>query len=83
MKITFKVDNFNCGDYASQIKAGLLKLPGVSAVEVDLDKGQVCVTSDRQTSLEDIVKGLYLLADHRPDVFDTATADQAIAHELE
>lgn len=59
MKIKFKVNNFKCGDYASQIKAGLLELPGVSVVEVDLENEQVSVTSDRQTSLEDIVRALY------------------------
>ncbi len=59
MKINFKLDNYQCGDCARKIKIALLELPGVSEVEVDPANQRISVVSDRQTSLEDIVKALY------------------------
>lgn len=59
MKINFKIDHYQCGDCVKKIKIGLLELPGVSEVEVDPDNERISVVSDRQTSLEDIVKALH------------------------
>lgn len=59
MKITFKLENLSRGLHVNKIKTGLLELPGVTAVEVDLENELVSVLSDQQTSLEDIVIALY------------------------
>lgn len=59
MKIQFKVEMYRCGECAKRIKDGLLELPGVSVVDVDLEKELVSLVSDRRTSLEDIVRALY------------------------
>jgi len=42
----FKVKNVKCGGCAANIQNGLEDLPGVTAVEVAVDSGQVTVSGD-------------------------------------
>lgn len=46
MQATYKVSGMTCGHCVSAVTMELLLLPTVTAVDVDLDAGQVVVTSD-------------------------------------
>jgi copper chaperone len=46
MQATYKVSGMTCGHCVSAVTMELLLLPTVTAVDVDLDAGQVAVTSD-------------------------------------
>lgn len=47
MDIIIVVDNIKCGGCANSIRAGLLKIPGVLSVEVDLGGESVLIAADR------------------------------------
>ena len=46
MQATFKVSGMTCGHCVSAVTMELSLVPYVTAVDVDLDAGQVTVTSD-------------------------------------
>ncbi len=47
--LKLNVQNVKCGGCVAAIQAGLLKLPGIQQVEVDIDSGQVKIeTTDNQ-----------------------------------
>ena len=46
MAIELKVRNVKCGGCAKTIQDGLAELPGVSAVQVDIDSGRVRVEGE-------------------------------------
>lgn len=50
---TFQAQNIKCGGCASTIRDGLLPLPGISDVEVDIEQGRVTVHGE-QLSREEI-----------------------------
>jgi copper chaperone len=47
MDIIIVVDNIKCGGCANSIRTGLLKIPGVISVEVDIDGESVLIAADR------------------------------------
>lgn len=53
---TYDVKGMTCGHCVSSVTNELSKLPGVSDVAVDLDTGQVTVTSDQALDA-DTVRG--------------------------
>ena len=48
MLTTYKVAGMTCGHCVSAVTMELSLLPSVTAVDVDLESGQVAVTSDTQ-----------------------------------
>jgi len=48
MLTTYKVAGMTCGHCVSAVTMELSLLPSVTAVDVDLEAGQVAVTSDAQ-----------------------------------
>ena len=40
----FNVQNVKCGGCASNIKTNLTPMDGITAIEVDIENGQVCVS---------------------------------------
>lgn len=53
--ITYSVTGMTCGHCVNAVRTEVGKLPGVVAVEVDLDTAAVAVTSDEPVS-EDAVR---------------------------
>lgn len=47
MDMVIVVDNIKCGGCASSIRSGLLKIPGVESVEVDVGGESVLIAADR------------------------------------
>ncbi len=43
---TYVVDGMTCGHCANSVSTELAKVPGVNDVAVDLDSGEVAITSD-------------------------------------
>ena len=50
MLATYKVSGMTCGHCVSAVTMELSMLPSVTAVDVDLESGQVAVTSDAELS---------------------------------
>jgi copper chaperone CopZ len=50
MLATYKVSGMTCGHCVSEVTMELSMLPSVTAVDVDLESGQVAVTSDAELS---------------------------------
>ena len=50
MNYQFEVENIKCGGCAGTIKKRLLEEDGVSAVDVDVEKGMVIITADSDAS---------------------------------
>jgi copper chaperone len=50
MLTTYKVSGMTCGHCVSAVTMELSLLPSVTAVDVDLESGQVAVTSDAELS---------------------------------
>jgi copper chaperone len=42
-EMELKVINVKCGGCASAIRDGLLSLPGIEAIDVDIASGMVCI----------------------------------------
>ena len=49
---TYTVEGMTCGHCVASVAGALTALPGVRDVSVDLDTGNVTVTSDDQLALE-------------------------------
>lgn len=47
MDMVIVVDNIKCGGCASSIRNGLMKIPGVASVEVDVGGESVLIAADR------------------------------------
>lgn len=45
--VTYKVSGMTCGHCVQSVKTEVSKLGGVTNVEIDLDSGQVMVTSEQ------------------------------------
>lgn len=60
MPIQLEVENIKCGGCANSIRKSLLQLPEVTAVEVNVEQGQVTVEAP-ETSREAIQKSLLSL----------------------
>lgn len=50
----YDVKGMTCGHCASSVSSEIAKLPGVTAVDVDLDSGKVTVTSDSPLDAGDV-----------------------------
>lgn len=50
MLTTYKVSGMTCGHCVSAVTMELSLLPSVTAVDVDLESGEVAVTSDAELS---------------------------------
>lgn len=51
---TYIVQGMTCGHCVQTVTGELSKLPGVTEVEVDLDTGEVSVTSDAALDVVDV-----------------------------
>lgn len=49
---TIAVSGMTCGHCARAVRAELVAIPGVSAVQVDVESGQVTITADPQPGRE-------------------------------
>ena len=52
--VTYQVAGMTCAHCASSVTAELVKLPGVSDIQVDVASGQVMVTSQTPVDVESI-----------------------------
>jgi copper ion binding protein len=57
-KATYQVAGMTCAHCASSVTAELVKLPGVSDVQVDVASGQVTVASQTRVSAESIATAI-------------------------
>ena len=51
MEFNIKAKNIKCGGCATNIKNGLSDLPNVDSVEVDIESGEVKVTTTKEIEL--------------------------------
>ena len=51
---TYNVDGMTCGHCVNAVTAEVAKLPGVTDVAVDLDQGQVTVTTTEPLDHDDV-----------------------------
>ncbi len=54
-----QVENIKCGGCANSIKTGLLKLPGVQEVKVDIDHGTIIVEATEDATRESMIEKLH------------------------
>ncbi len=52
---TYTVKGMTCGHCVNAVSGELAKLPGVTDVAVDLDAGQVTVTSDTALDVDEVL----------------------------
>jgi copper chaperone len=67
---TYTVSGMTCAHCVNAVTAELGEIPGVSDVRVDLDSGQVTVTSDAPVADEAVAAAVdeagYAVVDYRP-----------------
>lgn len=54
MQIRFHITGMMCNGCSGTVEEALLELPGVSDVEIDLDKAEAVLTSDSELTPEQV-----------------------------
>jgi copper chaperone len=60
------VENIKCGGCAHSIKTGLLKIKGVSEVDIDIQNGIIHLQGDEQVERSEVVAKLYSMGYPEP-----------------
>ncbi len=58
METTFEVKGMTCGHCVNAVTSEVLLLPGVTQVDIDLDKGHVLITSDTELDVNDVASAI-------------------------